>query len=150
MAYAYVATSSRPTAIQQAIVCSFTDPSSHNLVLAKGNRIEVHDITLDGISPVTEFEIYGKICTLSYYRPANMNQDVIFILTAKKQFCILVFDSITRKINNRACGNLRDRIGTDSRLGPRGFIDPENRMIAMVLYEQYLKVCFFNFDDIIV
>ena len=141
MSYGYVTTSHRPTAVQQAIVCSFTGSRAKNLIVAKSNRVEIHDISADGLSPVLEFSVYGRICTLSYYRPANLsNQDVIFILTAKKQFCVLSYDSATNRIVNRATGNLRDRIGCDSRIGPRALVDPQGRMIAMVLYEQYLKV----------
>lgn len=140
MPYNYVVTSQRPTAVSHATVCKFTGPDAQNLILSKGSRIEVHTVTTEGMSPVIEFGIYGNVSTLNYYRPYGMQQDVLFVLTAKKYFCVLGFDADNGKIVNRAMGCLRDRIGRDSEQGPAAIIDPESRMIAMSLYERHLKI----------
>jgi hypothetical protein len=58
----------------------------------------------DGLVPEIEIQIYGVIKSLEYYRPAGATQDVIFVLTEKKNFCIFGFDENTRKIVNRATG----------------------------------------------
>jgi DNA damage-binding protein 1 len=140
MAYNYVVTSQRPTAISHAMVCSFTGPDAKNLIVSKGNRLEIHNITAEGISSVTEFVIYGTVASLDHYRLSNDRQDMIFVLTAKKYFCVLRYDAEHGKIVSRATGCVRDRIGRDSELGPSAFMDPENRMIAMSLYERHLKL----------
>lgn len=140
MTYNYVVTSQRPTAVSHAVVCSFTGPEARNLILSKGNRIEVHAAAADSIAPVTEFGIYGNVSSLNYYRPSGMQQDVLFILTAKKYFCVLGFDAANGTIVNRAVGCLRDRVGRDCDHGPAALLDPAHRMIAMSLYERHLKI----------
>ena len=42
MSYTYVVTSQKPTAVKFAKVCQFTGPNDKNLIIAKGNRIEVY------------------------------------------------------------------------------------------------------------
>jgi hypothetical protein len=42
MSYTYVVTSQKPTAVKFAKVCQFTGPHDKNLIIAKGNRIEVY------------------------------------------------------------------------------------------------------------
>lgn len=138
--YGYVVTSQRPTAVQHAITCSFTAPGAKNLILARLNRIEVFTVTPEGLVPVVEVPIFGSIVSLSHYRPHGSVQDVLYILTAKKYFCVLGYDANSGRVTSRATGNLRDRVGRDSPHGPRGFLDPDGRMIAMILYDRTLKV----------
>ena len=140
MPYHYVSTSQRPTAVSHAIVCEFTSPGARDLIITKGNRVEVHTASADGITPVSEFGLNGQICSLNQYRPTGMATDVLYILTAKKYFCVLGFDAENSKIVSRAMGCVRDRIGRDHEQGPSAIIDPGNRMIAMSLYERHLKM----------
>jgi DNA damage-binding protein 1 len=93
---------------------------------------------------VAEVPIFGRIVSLSHYRPHGSAQDVLYILTAKKFFCVLGYDAASGRITSRATGNLRDRVGRDSPHGPRGFLDPDGRMIAMILYDRTLKVDLLN------
>lgn len=112
MSYSYVVTSQRPTAVSHSIVCSFTGPESRNLVLAKGSRLEVFNVTpgvAEGITPLLEFGIFGTVTALGAYRPSNMAHDVLFVLTAKRYFSVLGYDAAKNKITNRATGCVRDR-----------------------------------------
>jgi DNA damage-binding protein 1 len=84
--------------------------------------------------------LFGRITALDFYRPANSTQDVIFILTEKKNFSVIGYDTINKKLITRAIGNVKDRVGRDIETGQRGFIDPDHRMIAMLLYDGLLKV----------
>ncbi len=140
MAYNYVATSQKPTAVKSAIVCSFTGTDEQNLVMARGNRLEFHSLTSDGLVPIFDVGIYGNILTLASFRPPTLAQDVIFVLSERKQFSILSYNKDTNKIVTRASGNLRDKVGRDLDSGPLGLIDPENRVIAVFLYEGLVKV----------
>uniref|UniRef100_U3KBV8 Damage specific DNA binding protein 1 n=1 Tax=Ficedula albicollis TaxID=59894 RepID=U3KBV8_FICAL len=70
------------------------------------------------------------------------SKDLLFILTAKYNACILEYkqngDSID--IITRAHGNVQDRIGRPSETGIIGIIDPECRMIGLRLYDGLFKV----------
>jgi DNA damage-binding protein 1 len=140
MSYSYVVNSQKPTAVHHTVVCSFTSPSDTNLIIAKGNHLEVQTLKEDCLAPVLDVALFGKITALDFYRPANSTQDVIFILTEKKNFSVIGYDTINKKLITRAIGNVKDRVGRDIETGQRGFIDPDHRMIAMLLYDGLLKV----------
>jgi len=101
---------------------------------------EVHKFTPEGLLPVLDVGIYGNITSMAFYRPMNSHQDVVFILTEKKHFCILSFDSTNKKLLTKATGNLRDKVGRDLDIGHFGIIDPEYRCIGLFLYEGLMKV----------
>ena len=140
MSYSYVVTSQKPTAVHASCVCHFTSASDRNLVIAKGNHLEIHTVRENGL--VSEFDVplFGKITALDFYRPAGAALDVIFVLTEKKHFTVLGYDAANRKLMPRTTGNLKDRVGRDIESGQRGFVDPDQRVIATLLYEGLLKV----------
>lgn len=140
MAFNYVVTSQKPTAIQTAVVCSFTSRTDQNLILARGNRLEIHTLSADGLIPVFDVGIYGRIISMSAFRPPTVVQDVLFVLTERYFFSVLSFDSNTKKLDTRATGNLRDKVGRDLESGPIGLIDPDNRVIGVFLYEGVMKI----------
>lgn len=104
--FTYSVTSQKPTAVQHAKVCQFTGPSDKNLIIAKGNRIEIHTLSPEGLVPVTEVALYGRITALEYFRSQDKNSDTdtIFILTEKKQFCLLKWDMVLQKFLTGAHG----------------------------------------------
>ena len=140
MSYSYIVNSQKPTAVQHTVVCSFTSPHETNLILARGNHLEIQTLREDGLAPILDVALFGKITSLDFYRPVNSSQDVLFILTEKKHYSVIGYDSLSKKLVTRALGNVKDRVGRDIETGQRGFIDPDSRMIAMLLYDGLLKV----------
>jgi DNA damage-binding protein 1 len=140
MSYSYIVNSQKPTAVQHTVVCSFTSPLETNLILARGNHLEIQTLKEDGLAPILDVALFGKITSLDFYRPVNSNQDVLFILTEKKHYSVIGYDSLNKKLVTRALGNVKDRVGRDIETGQRAFIDPDSRMIAMLLYDGLLKV----------
>jgi DNA damage-binding protein 1 len=53
---------------------------------------------------------------------------------------VLGYDDRTGEIITRANGDLQDRIGRLSDAGQLASIDPQNRMIAIQLYDGLLKI----------
>ena len=139
MSFSYVVTSQKSTAVHSSCFCSFTSPTDRNLVIAKGNHLEIYTLREDSIAFENDLPLYGKITALDFYRNKDTFQDEIFVLTEKKHFCVLYCDAM-RKVVTRTTGNLKDRVGRDTEHGQRGFVDPDRRMIATLLYEGLLKV----------
>jgi len=140
MSYSYIVNSQKPTAVNYTAVCNFTSPLDTNLIIAKGNHLEIQTLKEDGLAPILDVALFGKITALDFYRPANCSQDVIFVLVEKKHFSVIGYDTEKKALVTRATGNLKDRVGRESGHGYRGFIDPDNRMIAMFLYDGLLKI----------
>ena len=140
MSYTYAVTSQRATAVKFAKVCHFTSIEFKNLILAKGNRIEVHRFTSDGLQLELQFPLYGSIATLEFYRPYGQSLDVLFIVTEKKQLTVLGYDEATKEVSAKFSGSIKDKIGKDRDSGIKCIVDPGNRMIGMLLCEGMIKI----------
>uniref|UniRef100_A0A4W3I875 DNA damage-binding protein 1 n=1 Tax=Callorhinchus milii TaxID=7868 RepID=A0A4W3I875_CALMI len=142
MSYNYVVTAQKPTAVNACITGHFTLADDLNLLIAKNTRLEIYVVTPEGLRPVKEVGMYGKIAVMELFRPKGECKDLLFILTAKYNACILEYkqngDSID--IITRAHGNVQDRIGRPSETGIIGIVDPECRMIGLRLYDGLFKV----------
>ncbi|KAG7242631.1 hypothetical protein INR49_020004 [Caranx melampygus] len=132
MSYNYVVTAQKPTAVNACITGHFTSAEDLNLLIAKNTRLEIYVVTAEGLRPVKEVGMYGKIAVMELFRPKGESKDLLFILTSNKTESI---DIITR-----AHGNVQDRIGRPSETGIIGIVDPECRMIGLRLYDGLFKV----------
>jgi hypothetical protein len=47
---------------------NFTSPQDINLILAKNTRLELYLVTPEGLRPLKEIAIYGKIAILKLFR----------------------------------------------------------------------------------
>ncbi|KAJ0018327.1 hypothetical protein Pint_11045 [Pistacia integerrima] len=150
----YVVTAHKPTNVTHSCVGNFTSPQELNLIIAKCTRIEIHLLTPQGLQPMLDVPIYGRIATLELFRPHGETQDFLFIATERYKFCVLQWDAesselITRfKIytnkNNQAMGDVSDRIGRPTDNGQIGIIDPDCRLIGLHLYDGLFKVIPFD------
>ncbi|PVD33437.1 hypothetical protein C0Q70_04693 [Pomacea canaliculata] len=140
MAYNYVVTAHKPTAVNACVTGNFTSPDDLNLIIAKNTRMEIYSVTPEGLRPVKEVGIYGRIAVMELFRPQGENKDLLFVLTARYNAMILEYqqDGETTEIIARAHGN--DRIGRPSETGIIGIIDPQCRVIGLRLYDGLFKV----------
>ncbi|KAJ3593559.1 hypothetical protein NHX12_005893 [Muraenolepis orangiensis] len=142
MSYNYVVTAQKPTAVNACVTGHFTSTEDLNLLIAKNTRLEIYVVTAEGLRPVKEVGMYGKIAVMELFRPKGESKDLLFILTSKYNACILEYkqngDSID--IITRAHGNVQDRVGRPSETGIIGIVDPECRMIGLRLYDGLFKV----------
>ncbi|KAJ6654120.1 hypothetical protein lerEdw1_007388 [Lerista edwardsae] len=138
----YVVTAQKPTAVNGCVTGHFTSAEDLNLLIAKNTRLEIYVVTPEGLRPVKEVGMYGKIAVMELFRPKGESKDLLFILTAKYNACILEYKQSGESIDiiTRAHGNVQDRIGRPSETGIIGIIDPECRMIGLRLYDGLFKV----------
>lgn len=74
---------------------NFTSPTDLNLLVAKNSRIEIYIVTAEGLRPVKEVGIYGKIAVMKLFRPAV---SFTFFLESKVSIFFLFFCRMERKI----------------------------------------------------
>lgn len=48
---------------------NFTSPSDLNLIIAKNTRLEIYVVTPEGLRPIKEIMIYGRIAVIELFRP---------------------------------------------------------------------------------
>ncbi|KAL3687828.1 hypothetical protein R1sor_014137 [Riccia sorocarpa] len=136
----YVVTAHKPTNVTHSCVGNFTGPQELNLIIAKCTRIEIHLLTPQGLQPMLDVPIYGRIATLELFRPPGESQDVLFISTERYKFCVLQWDAEAGELVTRAMGDVSDRIGRPTDNGQIGIVDPDCRLIGLHLYDGLFKV----------
>jgi hypothetical protein len=124
--YSYVATSQRSTVVTQALVSHFTSTIDVNLILVKNNYLEIYlykeeQIILlfsspfyDRIKNIELFKIDKKSNSTSTYSSGPLSSssdsaistslDHIFMLTERKNYCILCYDITNKNIKTKASG----------------------------------------------
>jgi DNA damage-binding protein 1 len=144
MEHSYAVSTLEATAVTFSVVCRLsataTESEKSNLVLAKGNLLEIYSFSEDGLVKLLSTPLFGRITALETYQPGDLTYDVLFILTERKHFSILCYDGATNSLVTRAKGSLRDPVGRSLEQGQRGIIDPEGRMVGMMLDDGLLKV----------
>nr|XP_027231763.1 DNA damage-binding protein 1-like [Penaeus vannamei] len=111
-AYNYVVTAHKPTAVTACATGHLTSPTDLNLVVARNNRVELHLVTPEGLRPLKELTIYGKIACMNLFTPMNESKDLLFILTTR--YCAMILECVgdgeNLEIITRAHGNVADKI----------------------------------------
>uniref|UniRef100_A0AAQ4PI40 DNA damage-binding protein 1 n=1 Tax=Gasterosteus aculeatus aculeatus TaxID=481459 RepID=A0AAQ4PI40_GASAC len=113
MSYNYVVTAQKPTAVNACVTGHFTSADDLNLLIAKNTRLEIYVVTAEGLRPVKEVGMYGKIAVMELFRPKGESKDLLFILTSKYNACILEYKQTGESIDiiTRAHGNVQDPQG---------------------------------------
>mmetsp|Transcript_6838 Transcript_6838/g.17214 ORF Transcript_6838/g.17214 Transcript_6838/m.17214 type:complete len:1079 (-) Transcript_6838:121-3357(-) len=140
----YVVTAYKPTSVSLSVVGAFTGPSDYNLIIGKGTRLEIFKISRGGLQPVTDVSIYGRVSALLLFRLPNEQQDVLFVLTEWRMFCLLSYDTERKEIVTRSNGNLQDRVGRPAEISQVAIVDPTHRMIGLHFTESMFKVIHIN------
>nr|CAG4640606.1 EOG090X00HD [Eulimnadia texana] len=142
MTHNYVVTAHKPTAVTACVIGNFTSASDLNLLIAKNNRLEIHLVTPEGLRPVKEIGIYGKIAVMKAFRPQNSKKDLLFVVTFRYNAMILecTGEGENLEIITKAHGNVADKIGKPSETGIIAIIDPSCRVIGLRLYDGLLKI----------
>ncbi|OXU25996.1 hypothetical protein TSAR_009174 [Trichomalopsis sarcophagae] len=142
MAHHYVVTAHKPTAVTACVTGNFTSPTDLNLILAKNMRLEIYLVTPEGLRPLKEVGIYGKIAVVKFFRPQHEKKDLLFLLTTRYNAMILecIGEGEDIEIITKAHGNVADRIGKASETGIKAVIDPKARVIGLRLYDGLFKI----------
>lgn len=136
----YVVNSHKPTAVHHSASCSFTSVSDKNLLLAKCNNLEIHVLQEDGLKLLHTVPIFGRIVGLEPFQSAESSTSSVLVLTDRKMFCVLSYDSEHQKVVTRTVGNVKERKGRDAEMGQRAFMDPDFRVAGLQLYDSTIKV----------
>ena len=122
---------------------NFTSPTDLNLLIAKSTRIEIYLMTADGLQPIKEICIYGRIASMFLFRSETEKKDLLFLLTSKHNVaileCVRVEDSF--KVITRAQGNVTDSVSKPVDSGTIGMIDPNGKVFGLRLDDGSFKVC---------
>lgn len=76
MSYNYLVTAYKPTAVTGALTGNFTSPTDLNLIESKGNNLIVNLVTPEGLKPLVDVSVYGRISIMKLIRPKVLQKVV--------------------------------------------------------------------------
>ena len=69
MSYNYLVTAHKATLVTAAITGSFTGPDDLNLIQAKGSNLVISLVTAEGLRPILDVDVFGRITSIQLFRP---------------------------------------------------------------------------------
>lgn len=105
----YVATSQPATGVTGSCSGHFTGLTPVDLVLAKGSHLEIHSVGEEGLIPVYDVALYGRIATMKLVRLQGEPRDTLVLTTERFDVVALAFDPESRDLRTVARGDLRVR-----------------------------------------
>lgn len=143
MASSYVVTCQKSTAVLSSLVCRFSSPFERNVIIARGNFIEIHLLGPEGLLLLANLPFYGKISSIDKIKSlhdGSMAQELIFVMTERKEFCILGYDMTTKRVVCHVSDSAGDNSAQSIDRGAFGMIDPDSKLLGLFVAEGILKV----------
>lgn len=111
--YNYLGIVNKSSAVNKCISCSFLSPFPNiNLIISKGNIIEIYNITKEGLEITPYIKVYGNIILLEKINYFQSNTaDDLFLMTDDLDFSIISFDKNKNEIICTANGNIKGDLG---------------------------------------
>ena len=147
----YVVTAHKPTAVSYSCVGRFTHLEKQNLIVARSNRIEIYLLTEEGLEPVLETTVYGRIAMLKLCEGSTFGDKekvpgrLVVVTEDRYSLAVLSYDSATNTLQTISSGDVSDLTGRPVEHGMLGDIDQNARVIALHIYDGLLK--FIPFDE---
>ncbi|KAG2392717.1 hypothetical protein C9374_011442 [Naegleria lovaniensis] len=137
MSFNYIAYAHKPTTTSCSASGNFTSANDINLIMCKNQFIQVNKLGEEGVVSVVEFEVPGRVDTMTLFRPTGEKQDLLFVTIDDTFFTLGYIDG---RIETLASGSIDDPVGRRTESGSITIIDPLCRTVALSLYEGLLKI----------
>ena len=135
--YNYLGVIRKSTSIDHCVSCYFFDNKNPNLILSKNNRIEIYNLTPEGISPNKFINIYGKIkilLTIPNHQNNNgtyNHHDNLFVLSNDLNFCLFSYNKSNNNIDVPIMGTIKEDLGKIQ----------DNILYSLDSNKNYLLIC---------
>ncbi|KAF0992065.1 hypothetical protein HZS_3878, partial [Henneguya salminicola] len=140
MALNYITTCQPPTSVTASVSGRFMLKSALCLAVAKYNRFELYAVTENGLDPILQLNIHGKITNLASYRQKHEQKDFIIMLTESLNISVLEYDQVRNMIITRCSGNINDRLKRNDSGEPILRVDPTNSYALIRVFDGILKI----------
>ena len=131
----------KPTVVTHSAVGKFTSSEATDLIVAKSTRLEVYRLHAEGLKPVLDVPINGRIATMSLCQTGSGDGKArLYLTTERYGFTVLSYDEANEELKTEAFGDVRDNIGRPADDGQIGIVDDTCRAIGLRLYDGLFKV----------
>ena len=121
------------------------------MIVARSNRIEIYLLTEEGLEPVLETTVYGRIAMLKLCEGRkngdreNIPGRLVVVTEDRYSLAVLSYDAATNTLRTVSSGDVSDLTGRPVEHGMLGDIDRNARVIALHIYDGLIK--FIPFDE---
>ncbi|KAJ2715873.1 hypothetical protein H4R19_000960 [Coemansia spiralis] len=136
MQYQYVVSAYKAGSVSASVRGAFTAPGAVNLIVAKGNRVQVH-VHEGGerLRLVGECALNGTIATLHFMHPAERPTGLVVVTSDKFQFAVLAWDAEEQRVATESSGEFAEVTGRATTEAKLAAIDPHARLVAVYAYQ---------------
>ncbi|KAJ2808954.1 hypothetical protein H4R20_000503 [Coemansia guatemalensis] len=149
MQYQYVVSAHKSSTVTDSVCGAFTSPDTTNLILAKGNRLEIHTVNTaaeavaDGstrLQLVEEVRLNGNVATIDFMQPTDRETGVVVVTSERQQFAVLSWDATARRVATESSGTLTQATGRPTTERRIVAVDPQARVIAVYAYQGIVQL----------
>uniref|UniRef100_A0A1I7T0L8 DNA damage-binding protein 1 n=1 Tax=Caenorhabditis tropicalis TaxID=1561998 RepID=A0A1I7T0L8_9PELO len=109
MPISYCVSAKKASVVVESVVGNFTGNDHVNLLVARGNRIEVKLVAPEGLKNLCEIPIYGQVLTMALVKGKRDTRHSLVVITEKWHMAILAHRD--GKTITRAAGSIADQTG---------------------------------------
>lgn len=106
MPISYCVSAKKASVVAESVVGNFTDHENVNLLVARGNRIDVQLVSPEGLKNVCEIPIYGQVLTMALVKCKREKLHSLIVVTEKWNMAVLTYRD--GKVVTRAAGSIAD------------------------------------------
>ncbi|KAJ2797068.1 DNA damage-binding protein 1a, partial [Coemansia helicoidea] len=115
---------------------AFTAAGAVNLIVAKGNRLEVHEHEGgERLRAVSESVLNGTIATVHFVHPADRATGVVVVTSDKFQFAVLAWDAEEQRVVTESTGEFAEVTGRATTEAKLAAVDERARVVAVYAYQ---------------
>ncbi|KAJ2725884.1 DNA damage-binding protein 1a [Coemansia sp. Benny D115] len=144
MQYQYVVSAQKSGAVTACVSGAFTSSTAHNLIVARGSRIEISELTADGsLRHISEHSLHGHIRHLRLV-PAGEGEGAggtaaLLVTSERSQFAVLRWDSAEQRLVTESTGGWAERTGRAA-IDTLVVVDAQARAFAVCAYQGIVHV----------
>ncbi|KAI9499864.1 mono-functional DNA-alkylating methyl methanesulfonate N-term-domain-containing protein [Coemansia spiralis] len=135
MQYQYVVSAQKASSVAASVSGAFIAPHETNLILAKGNRLEIHGFAAQSLNLVAEYQLNGRIASLHFFHPSDRLTGLILVTSEKFQFAVISWDAAEHCVVTESTGEIFEVTGRPATEGKLVAVDSECRLIAIYAYQ---------------
>ena len=132
----YVASAHKSSAVVESLTAGLTSADQRNLILAKGNRLELYKLSEEGLVPLQEISILGMIKFV--HKLSAPQKDYLLIVTQPYAVSIATYEANTISILESA--QIQEPTRTSPTALPLASLDPYERVYVLHLFTGLLRV----------
>ncbi|PIC34544.1 hypothetical protein B9Z55_014161 [Caenorhabditis nigoni] len=137
MPISYCVSAKKASVVTESVVGNFTGQDNVDLIVARGNRIDVQLVTPEGLKNICEIPIYGQVSTISLIKFRREKQHSLVVVTDKFNLAVLGYRD--GKVITRAAGSIAEYSGRSAETAVAMTIH-RSGLLAIIGYEGSVKM----------